>query len=212
LRSPHTVELYDFGVAEDGGFFYVMELLDGVDLETLVQHFGPQPPARVIHILRQCCDSLAEAHQRGMVHRDIKPLNLFTCRLGLNYDFTKVLDFGLVRRTADVNETRITMDGAVTGTPAYMPPELALGKPNVDGRADLYALGCVAYWMLTGSMVFDEQSAVAMAIAHVNKRPEPPSARAAQPVPADLDRLILRCLEKDPAKRPQSASEVVRPR
>jgi eukaryotic-like serine/threonine-protein kinase len=208
LRSPHTVELYDFGIAEDGSFFYAMELLDGVDLETLVRRFGPQPAARVIHILRHCCESLAEAHQRGMVHRDIKPPNLFACRLALSYDFIKVLDFGLVKQTSNVSETRLTMDGTATGTPGYMPPEVALGKRCVDGRADLYALGCVAYWLLTGSMVFEERSAVAMAIAHVHQRPKLPSARAAQPVPADLDRLILRCLEKDPEKRPQSAKEL----
>jgi eukaryotic-like serine/threonine-protein kinase len=208
LRSPHTVELYDFGIAPDGSFFYAMELLDGMNLEALIQRFGPQPAARVIHILRQCCDSLGEAHQRGMVHRDIKPANLFACHLALNYDFIKVLDFGLVKQTANVDEARLTTDGAVTGTPGYMSPELALGKSEVDARADLYALGCVAYWMLTGTMVFKERSSVAMLIAHLNQLPEPPSARIGRPVPPDLDRLILRCLEKDPAKRPQRVREL----
>jgi serine/threonine-protein kinase len=127
LRSPHTVELYDFGVTKDGVFYYVMELLDGIDLETLVRKFGPQPPARVAQILRQVCRSLGDAHTHGMIHRDIKPTNIFLCRLGNEYDFVKVLDFGLVK-VLDENETKITVDGSTTGTPAYMAPEIALGN------------------------------------------------------------------------------------
>jgi serine/threonine protein kinase len=156
LRSPHTVERYDFGVTRDGVFYYVMGLLDGIDLETLVKKFGPQPLARVVNILRQVCRLLADAHSHGMIHRDIKPTNIFLCRMGNEYDFAKVLDFGLVK-ILNGNETQMTVEGATTGTPAYMAPELALGNSDLDARADLYGLGCVAYWLTTGSLVFEEK-------------------------------------------------------
>jgi serine/threonine-protein kinase len=141
LRSPHTVELYDFGVTDDGVLYYAMELLDGIDLETLVRKFGPQPPARVAAILRQACLSLAEAHRIGMVHRDIKPSNILLCRMGTEYDFVKILDFGLVKVTGTganslQREINLTGQGTTTGTPAYMAPETALNEP-VDGRTDL---------------------------------------------------------------------------
>ena len=156
LRSPHTIVVYDYGVAADGTFHYVMELLDGYSLQTLVARFGPLPPERAVHMLIQACHSLAEAHAAGMVHRDIKPANLFACRLGLEVDFVKVLDFGLVKtqwpRTHGGED--LTKEGAFTGTPAFMPPEVALGTHTVDGQTDLYALGCVAYWLLTGQKVF----------------------------------------------------------
>jgi serine/threonine-protein kinase len=135
LRSPHTVELYDFGVTEDGVFYYAMELLDGIDLEALVKKFGPQPPARVAAILRQVCLSLGDAHRHGMIHRDIKPTNIFLCRMGNEHDFAKVLDFGLVK-VLDGNDVGMTVEGATTGTPAYMAPEVALGNP-IDGRTDI---------------------------------------------------------------------------
>jgi serine/threonine-protein kinase len=204
LRSPHTVELYDFGVTKDGVFYYVMELLDGIDLETLVRKFGPQPPARVANILRQVCRSLADAHTHGMIHRDIKPTNIFLCRLGNEYDFAKVLDFGLVK-VLDESETQITLDGATTGTPAYMAPEMATGSSPVDGRTDLYGLGCVAYWLTTGRLVFEEKGATAMLLAHIQKSPTAPSIRIEAVVPASLDRAIMMCLAKDPAQRPASA-------
>jgi len=204
LRSPHTVELYDFGVTKDGVFYYVMELLDGIDLESLVKKFGPQPPTRVVSILRQVCRSLADAHSHGMIHRDIKPTNIFLCRLGNEYDFVKVLDFGLVK-VLDVQETQITIEGATTGTPAYMAPEMAMGNSPLDGRTDLYGLGCVAYWLITGSLVFEEKGATAMLLAHVQKAPIAPSKRIAATVPASLDRAIMMCLAKDPAQRPASA-------
>lgn len=208
LRSPHTVALYDFGVAEDGAFFYAMELLDGIDLESLVQRFGPQPPARVIELLRQACNSLAEAHKQGLVHRDIKPTNLFICRLGLSYDFLKVLDFGLVKSVLARDESRLS-HGGPTGTPAFMAPEIALAKP-VSTKVDIYGLGCVAYWLLTGSLVFAERTGTAMIVAHVQNKPEAPSSKAPHPVPQAVDDLILHCLEKDPACRPESAIAVLR--
>jgi serine/threonine protein kinase len=205
LRSPNTVALYDFGTSRDGGFYYVMELLDGIDLEKLVLQFGPQPASRVIHILRQACNSLAEAHRMGMVHRDIKPTNIFLCRMGLDYDFVKVLDFGLVKTILGESEPRMTAEGVTTGTPAYMPPEVALSRERIDGRVDLYGLGCVAYWLLTGHLVFEERSSTATILAHVQNTPVAPSERSGNPVPASLERAILSCLAKSPADRPANA-------
>lgn len=206
LKSPHTVALYDFGVASDGSIFYAMELLDGLDLQTLVERFGPVDPARVVHILQQVCSSLEEAHRAGLVHRDIKPRNIFLCNAGMEFDFIKVLDFGLVKSRAGFGENGAdTSEGMVAGTPAYMPPELALGEPELDGRADIYALGCVAYFLLTGALVFDEKSNAAMAMAHVNKEVVPPSLRSELPLPQALESLVLQCLEKIPTRRPPSA-------
>ena len=209
LRSPHTVELYDFGVAEDGVFYYVMELLDGIDLVTLVNKFGPQPAGRVVHILSQVCRSLGDAHANGMIHRDIKPANIFLCRMGNDYDFVKVLDFGLVKVLHN-DETQLTMEGVTKGTPAYMAPELALGKPEIDGRCDLYGLGCVAYWLMTGRLVFEERGTTAMMLAHLQSIPVPPSARSELVVTPALDRAILTCLAKDPADRPANADALAR--
>lgn len=206
LRSPHTIEVYDYGVSADGTFHYVMELLDGFSLQTLVDRFGPLPPERAVSLLRQACHSLAEAHAAGLVHRDVKPANLFVCRLGLDVDFVKVLDFGLVKlqgpqaRAAEA----LTIEGQFTGTPGFMPPEVALGAEPVDGRADIYALGCVAYWLLTGQRVFEGSNAMQMVIDHVRTQPVPPSRRAKQPIPHELERIVLRCLEKDPGARPAS--------
>lgn len=214
LHSPHTVGLYDFGVTNDGTFYYVMELLTGLDLHSLVARFGPIPPARAVHLLRQACRSLAEAHHAGLVHRDIKPANIYLCRVGLEHDFVKVLDFGLVKRTGP-STTRaadpgLTDANSIVGTPSFMPPEMAEGRPDVDGRADLYALGCVAYWLLTGTQVFDSngRSAMQVLMDHVGTRPDPPSRRLGRKIPEQLERLLLECLEKDPRKRPQSALEL----
>ena len=207
LRSPHTVELYDFGVTDEGGFFYAMELLEGFDLERLVREFGPQPPARVVHILMQACLSLEEAHGRGLVHRDIKPTNFFLCRLGVEPDFVKLLDFGLVKRLDSVH---MTIDGHTTGTPAFLPPELALGEDEIDGRADIYGLGCVAYWLLTGQVVFDERTPTATAMAHAGKEPAPPSTRTEREIPAGLEAIVMACLAKKPADRPESAAALRR--
>jgi serine/threonine-protein kinase len=210
LRCPHTVALYDFGVADGGDFYYVMELLEGIDLETLVKRFGPQPPERVAHILHQACRSLAEAHSQGMVHRDIKPTNLFVCRMGMDFDFTKVLDFGLVKAEPGEGESRMTLSGATTGTPAYMPPEIAMGADSIDGRADLYGLGCVAYWLLTGRLVFEEKGSTAMILAHIQKPVVPPSRVTEIGIPQGLERLVLACLEKRPENRPAGAADLAR--
>ena len=206
LRSPHTIQLYDFGQMDDSRFYLVMELLDGIDLESLVRRFGPQPPGRVIHLLRQVCLSLAEAHSAGLVHRDIKPSNLYLCHLGLEYDFVKVLDFGLVKHeTACASaQTLVTGPELVAGTPAYMAPEFVTGEP-IDGRLDLYALGCVGYFLLTGLLVFDADSPVRMIGQHLRTEPVPPSTRSGRSIPEELDRVIVACLAKQPVRRPASA-------
>jgi tRNA A-37 threonylcarbamoyl transferase component Bud32 len=212
LRSPHTVALYDFGQAKCGAFYYVMELIEGIDLQTLVDKFGPMDPGRVVHILRQVSQSLEEAHRLGMVHRDIKPRNILLGKLGLEYDFAKVLDFGLVKtlHNEDPERTATTMDGVTTGTPAYLSPEAALCSPHIDGRADLYSLGCTAYFLLTGCNVFDARTPTACAMAHVQSPPPPMRERCDLPVPAELEAIVMRLLEKDPANRIQSAQGLAR--
>lgn len=211
LRSPHTIALYDFGVSDRGVFYYVMELLDGCDLERLVEQFAPVPPERAIHLLRQACDSIAEAHARGLMHRDIKPSNIYTCRLGLTVDFVKVLDFGLVKPQPGLESDtpKLTATGATTpGTPAFMAPESVFGDTAPDHRADIYALGCVGYWLLTGELVFDALSSKKMLMHHVATPPEPPSRRSRSVIPPELDALILACLAKQPEDRPSSATEL----
>lgn len=207
LTSPNTVRLYDFGVSETGGFYFVMELLTGMDVASVVERFGPLPPERVVALLRQVCRSLAEAHGEGVLHRDIKPQNLFLCRLGLEVDIVKVLDFGLVK-TLDDRTVQITAEGVLTGTPAYMPPERVLGGA-ADERSDLYSLGCVAYWMLTGRTVFTGDPMSVM-IHHARTAPAPPSTIAGRALPADLEEIVLACLDKVPEKRPTSAVDLWR--
>jgi hypothetical protein len=210
LHSPHTIILYDFGTTREDNFYYVMELLRGLDFETLVRRFGPVSPGRAVHLLGQVCHSLAEAHAHGLVHRDVKPSNLFSCWVGLEPDFVKVLDFGLVKgKVGGEDATRLTAPEITTGTPAYMAPEMARGG-EVDGRADLYALGCVGYWLLTGHLVFEAETAAAMIVAHVQDTPHPPSELSEFEVDESLDRAILSCLEKDPSRRPQTAMELAR--
>jgi serine/threonine protein kinase len=210
LRSPHTVEVYDYGLTEGRRFYYVMELLDGVSLEELVERYGPVPAERCVAILRQVCHSLAEAHAMGLVHRDVKPANIFLCRYGLEHDFVKVLDFGLVKRAQGEPDVRVTAVGSFAGTPAYCSPESAVGEEGtVDSRSDLYSLGCVGFWLLTGRTVFEASTPVQMLMRHVNTPPPPPSACSELPVPPELDAVILDLLEKDPQARPASAAAVV---
>ena len=208
LNSPHTIQVFDFGSTDDGTFYYVMELLMGRDLESLVREFGPVPAGRAGYLLRQVCHSLADAHARGLVHRDIKPANIYVCRMGLEYDFVKVLDFGLVKlnnASGERIQTLMTADQRTTGTPAYMAPEIILGEATVDRRADVYALGCVAYYALTGQLVFEADTPMKMLLQHVQAEPIPPSQRTELPIPRELDELVLACLQKDPNKRPQNA-------
>jgi eukaryotic-like serine/threonine-protein kinase len=211
LTSPHTIRLYDFGLTDEGSFYYAMELLDGRDLESLVRDFGPLSPARTMYLVRQVCRSLAEAHAIGLIHRDIKPANIYVCRMGVEYDFIKVLDFGLVtsgdRRGASA---LVTAEHVAIGTPAYMAPEAILGGATIDHRADLYALGCVAYFLLTGERVFQAESQMKLLMQHVNDAPIPPSRRTEQPIPREIDDIVLACLHKDPNRRPHSAEELGR--
>jgi tRNA A-37 threonylcarbamoyl transferase component Bud32 len=207
LSSQHTIRVFDFGITDEGTFYYVMELLSGRDLESLVKEFGPVPADRAVYLLRQACHSLADAHARGLVHRDIKPANIYVCRMGLEYDFIKVLDFGLVKvnDNSSMQETLLTSTHTTTGTPAFMAPEVILGQTDVDRRADVYALGCVAYYLLTGQLVFEADTPMKMLMHHVQTPPVPPSQRTELKIPRELDELVMACLEKDPNKRPQDA-------
>ena len=211
LSSPHTVQLFDFGVADDGSFYYVMELLNGLDLERLVQRYGPIPAERAVYLLRQVCQSLAEAESYGLVHRDIKPANLFVCRYGGEHDFLKVLDFGIAKPAPDMMQTGamgFTQDNVLQGTPAYIAPEQVMNGSNVDGRADIYATGCVGYFLLTGKPVFTGDTPMAVVVQHAHSQPAAPSESSELPIPPALDRLILDCLAKSPSDRPQSAREL----
>jgi serine/threonine-protein kinase len=213
LSSPHTIQVFDFGMTNDGHFYYVMELLSGRDLESLVREFGPLPADRAMFLLRQICHSLADAHARGLVHRDIKPANIYTCRMGLEFDFIKVLDFGLVKiksREFSQDTTMTTVENRTTGTPAYMAPEVILGDVDVDRRADVYALGCVMYYLLTGQLVFEADTPMKMLMQHVQATPVPPSQRTELVIPEEVDELVLACLEKDPNRRPQHAQDLFR--
>jgi len=208
LKCPHTVGVFDFGISDDGTFYYVMELLEGVDLHDLVARHGPVPAGRAVDILKQTCLSLSEAHGQGMVHRDIKPSNIVLCRLGEEVDFVKVVDFGLVT-PSHLHEggDRMTERGQITGTPAFISPEQGRGDTNLDGRSDIYALGCVAYWLLTGQIVF-EGTPMEMVASHIKDPPRPPSDATLTSIPPELEALILQCLEKNPADRPRTAREV----
>jgi DNA-binding NtrC family response regulator len=201
LCSPHTVTLYDFGVSDTGAFYYVMELMNGMVLDTMVERFGPLPPSRVAHYLIGACRSLAEAHALGMVHRDIKPANLFAARLGAELDCLKVLDFGMVGQKSDPDETRLTVQGAIYGTPEFMAPELALDSHALDARADMYSLGVTAWVLLTGKRLFTGDS-IQVLMRHINE-PPPPLADLCD-APEKLSELVLRCLEKQPVDRPSA--------
>jgi serine/threonine-protein kinase len=203
------VAVYDYGVAQDGTLYYVMELLEGLDLDALVAKFGPLPAERAIHILLQVCDSLGEAHECGLIHRDIKPSNVWLSHYGSRVDFVKVLDFGLAR-PADLGRTgrqdvQLTGDMTVLGTPAFMAPEQIIGTPAVGPRTDLYAVGCLAYWLVTGQPVYEGRGPLEVFAHHVSTPPVPPSRRTEMVVPESLDRIVLVCLEKDPERRPASA-------
>jgi eukaryotic-like serine/threonine-protein kinase len=210
LSSPHTIRVYDFGSTPEGSFFYVMELLQGIGLDTLVQKYGPQPPERVVFLMRQACHSLQDAHASGMVHRDIKPGNIFLCRLGQDHDYIKVLDFGLVKSTAPdrPGDLALTNPAITAGTPGFLSPESALSRSDIDGRSDLYSLGCVAYWLLTGVTVFEGENALETAAMHLKDQPIPPSQRSEFDIAAPLEEIILQCLAKKPDDRPASADDL----
>ncbi|SIO62614.1 serine/threonine protein kinase [Singulisphaera sp. GP187] len=207
LSDPHIVEVYDYGRTEDGTFFYVMEYLHGLSLDGLVGRHGPLPPGRVIYLLRQVCQALAEAHAAGLVHRDLTPANIFAARRGRQYDFVKVLDFGLVEAVVARNEDGSSRRGAAPGTPQYMAPEQITGDRAIDGRCDLYTLGGVAYTLLTGRPPFVGETADEVRTAQVREAVVPPSHHRPE-IPPDLEEVVLRCLTKDPEARFQSAEDL----
>lgn len=207
LTSPHTVAVHEYGVTSDGLFYYVMEYVEGVTLIRFVEQYGPLPCGRVIHVLRQACASLAEAHANRLIHRDLKPENLMLCRRGGIDDTVKVLDFGLAKFVSDHPERDNFTEG-LTGTPLYMPPEAIVAPHKVDARSDLYSLGAVGYLLLTGSPVFRAATIPDLLRKHVGTAPERPSTRMEQPNDETLENLILSCLAKDPAMRPGSAQDL----
>ncbi|NUP07530.1 MAG: serine/threonine protein kinase [Polyangiaceae bacterium] len=210
LTHPNVVAIYDYGRTPDGVFYYAMEYLEGVDLERLVKDQGCLPAARVRHIVRQTADALAEAHSIKLIHRDIKPANIVVLSRGRQHDYVKVLDFGLVKELRpDNNAPSLSNVATLIGTPLYISPESITDPKKVDHRSDIYALGAVAYYLLTGTTVVKGRGLVEVCAWHMYEKPEPPSKRLGKPVPASLETLILKCLEKDPAKRPQSAAEIV---
>jgi serine/threonine-protein kinase len=208
LTNPHTISVYDFGRTPEGAFYYVMEYLDGIDLERLVREEGPLPPGRVVHVLQQVCEALAEAHSVGLIHRDIKPANILLSEQGGVSDFAKVVDFGLVKEVNEPENARLTREDVFAGTLHYLAPETIQAGSSPDPRSDLYALGAVAYCLLTGSPVFDG-TPVQVIQSHLQVSPEPPSARLGRPLPAKLESIVLDCLEKDPNRRPESAQALM---
>jgi serine/threonine-protein kinase len=208
LTHPNTICIFDYGRTPEGRFYYAMELLDGMTLEQLVQHAGPQPAARVIHILLQVCGALREAHGVGLIHRDIKPANVYLCSRGGSFDVVKVLDFGLVREFRNPTNVTVSSIDAIAGTPLYLSPEAIVTPAEVDGRADIYALGAVGYFLLCGEPPFAGRTLAELCGHHLHSTPVAPSVRLGQPVPDDLERVVLSCLAKEAGARPQTASEL----
>ena len=208
LTHPNTVAVFDYGRTPDGVFYYAMEYLEGINLEALVREFGPQDPGRVVHILRQVGGALAEAHGLGLVHRDIKPANIILCERGGVPDVAKVVDFGLVKDLEGASGAALTRATDITGTPMYLAPEAITDPERVDGRTDLYALGAVGYYLLAGTHVFEGGTLVEVCSHHLRTLPVAPSVRLGRPLPPDLESVLLSCLEKDPARRPQTADAV----
>jgi eukaryotic-like serine/threonine-protein kinase len=206
LSHPNTVAIYDYGRTPDGIFYYAMEYLEGINLEALVREFGPQPPARVAHLMRQVAGALGEAHGVGLIHRDVKPANIILCQRGGAPDVAKVVDFGLVKALEEPTASPdVSALNVIKGTPLYLSPESISAPDKVDGRSDLYALGAVGYYLLTGTHVFEAATVIEVCSHHLHTVPEPPSARLGQTLPARLEAVILSCLEKNAERRPQSA-------
>ncbi|NLF09776.1 MAG: serine/threonine protein kinase, partial [Pirellulaceae bacterium] len=203
----NTVEIFDYGCTADGTFYYVMEYLPGMSLNDLVDRCGPLPPGRAIYLLRQACEALAEAHAVGLIHRDIKPGNIFVAQRGGVHDVAKLLDFGLVKPILEEEPLHLTAEGAITGSPLFISPEQALGELRPDGRSDIYSLGAVAYFMLTGLPPFAGDRAIKVIFAHAHDPVVPPTEHNPN-IPDDLEAVVLRCLEKNPADRFQNAMEM----
>jgi hypothetical protein len=209
LRHPNTIEIFDYGYSADGTFYYAMEYLQGITIAECVEHDGPQPEARVLHVMRQACGSIAEAHAQGLIHRDIKPANVMLCDRGGMLDFVKVLDFGLVRSERQAEDSALTDVASLTGTPLFMPPEAVRSPESVDARSDVYQLGQLAYFLLTGRHLFSADAPMDVMLKHVSEAPTPPSEALGRAVSPDLEQLILRCLEKAPADRPADAGALL---
>ncbi len=207
LTHPNTITIYDYGRTPDGVFYYAMEMLDGATLEAVVERDGAQPPGRVVRVMQMVAGGLAEAHDLGIIHRDIKPANIFLCRQGGELDIAKVLDFGLVKVVEGSSESHLTRDGVVSGTPQYLAPETMTDPETADARSDLYALGAVGYFLLTGEQVFDG-NIVEICGHHLHTEPTPPSERLGRELPTELEALVMQCLAKTPRDRPQSAREI----
>jgi serine/threonine protein kinase len=209
LNHPNTIAIYDYGRTPEGVFYYAMEYLDGLDLQTLVGRHGPQPEGRVIHILKQVCGSLAEAHSIGLIHRDVKPANILLNARGGMFDVVKLLDFGLVKLIDHSQEAQVTKAGGAVGTPMYMSPEAYQSSETVDGRTDLYAVGAVGYFLLTGDPPFIGETMLDVIKQQIQTIPEAPSQRLGQPISPELENLLLRCLAKSPTERPATANEII---
>lgn len=209
LSHPNTVTVFDYGRTPDDIFYYAMELLDGATLAEVVELDGPLSAARTIHILEQAAGALAEAHGINLIHRDIKPVNIMLVEQGGSADVTKVLDFGLVKELKGIGDASLTQIDSVTGTPQYLAPEGVTDPSSVDERSDIYALGAVGYYLLTGHHVFSGATTMEICSHHLHSKPKPPSERTKKTIPADLEALILSCLAKDPADRPQDAHTLV---
>lgn len=210
LTHWNTIEIYDYGVTEDGTFYYAMEYLPGKNLQEIVDQHGPVPPARAVHLLRQVCAGLREAHSIGLIHRDIKPGNIFATERGGVHDVAKLVDFGLVKSVVPREQSvSLTLEGMVIGSPLYVAPEQAMGGARPDARGDIYSLGAVAYFILTGKPLFTYEKPLQVIFAHVNEEVEPPSKHCSD-LPADVEEIILRCLEKDPRDRFGSVDELER--
>lgn len=209
LNHPNTIAIYDYGRTPEGVFYYAMEYLDGINLEELVARHGTQPEGRVIHILKQVCGSLAEAHSIGLIHRDVKPANILLNVRGGMFDVVKLLDFGLVKETESASSGLVTKIGGVVGTPLYMSPEAFKSPDKVDARSDLYAVGAVGYFLLTGTPLYFGDSVIDILNHQVKTAPEPIAQRGGQPVSVELEQLLLRCLAKSAADRPASANELI---
>jgi serine/threonine-protein kinase len=209
LTHPNTVQVFDYGRTADGVFYYAMELMDGLNLDQLVSLYGAQPAGRVVHVLRQVAGALSEAHGIGLIHRDVKPANIILCERGGVPDVAKIFDFGLVREAGSDGDSSLTGANVITGTPLFLSPEAIRSSASVDARSDLYALGGVAYFMLTGCHVFEGQSVVEICGHHLHTAPVPPSQKLGAPLPAALEALVLSCLDKDEGRRPQTAREML---
>ena len=207
LSHWNTIEIFDYGHADDGTFYYVMEFLPGMNLQELIKRYGPLSPSRAIHLLEQTCDALSEAHNSCLVHRDIKPANIFAAQRGGLYDVAKLLDFGLVKPLSSMESTYLTQEGSITGSPLYMSPEQTTGDTEPDARSDIYSLGAVAYFLLTGQPPFDYSQPVKVLLAHSREVPKRPSELNAEIQP-DLEAVVMKCLETEPQDRFQNVLEM----